>query len=114
MKFVHIGAPTAQEKTWAGYNAELGVHMTDTAADPFGVEWLKFDANSPMDKAIQTKPHTAFQVDNLDAALEGKKILHPAMSPAPGMRIAFIEHEGLVIELCEMAGSSCGSGGCGG
>ncbi|MCL2005751.1 MAG: hypothetical protein FWG73_06255 [Planctomycetaceae bacterium] len=101
MQFLHYGVPTTREKTWAGYVAELGVHITDPSADPFGIEWLKCDANSPMHEAIRTKPHVAFRVDDLDAAVAGKNILLAPMSPMPGMRIAFIEHEGAVIELCQ-------------
>ena len=102
MQFLHMGVPTTQEKNWSGHIAELGVHVTDPTADPFGIEWLKFDPNSPMDKAIQTKPHGAFQVDDLDAAVKGQKILLAPMSPMSGLRIAFIEHEGAVIELCQI------------
>jgi len=102
MKYLHTGVPTTQEKKWAGHIAELGVHVTDPATDPFGIEWLQFDPGSPMDKAIQTKIHAAFQVDDLDAAIKGYKILLAPMSPMPGLRIAFIEHEGVVIELCQM------------
>ena len=101
MKFLHMGVPTTQEKNWTGHIAELGVHVTDPAADPFGIEWLKFDPNSCMDKAIQTKAHGAFQVDDLDAAVAGKTILLPPMA-MPGLRIAFIEHEGVVIELSQV------------
>ena len=102
MKFLHTGVPTTQEKNWSGHIAELGVHVTDPAADPYGIEWLKFDPDSCMHKAIQTKIHAAFQVDNLDAAVAGKTILLAPMSPMPGLRIAFIEHEGVVIELSQV------------
>jgi len=102
MKYLHFGVPTTQEKNWMGHIAELGVHVTDPAADPFGIEWLKFDPDSPMHKAIQTKPHAAFQVDDLDAAVAGKTILLAPMSPMPGLRIAFIEHEGAIIELSQV------------
>ena len=102
MQYLHYGVPTTQEKTWAGHVAELGVHTTDPTADPYGIEWLKFDADSPMHEAIRTKTHAAFQVDDLDAAVAGKTILLAPMSPMPGLRIAFIEHDGAVIELCQM------------
>jgi len=102
MKYLHAGAPTTQERNWVGHIAELGVRVTDPTADPYGIEWLKFDSDSPMDKAIQTKPHVAFQVDDLDAAVAGKTILLAPMTPMPGLRIAFIDYEGVVIELCQM------------
>ena len=102
MKYLHTGIPTAEEKNWAGYVAPLGVHITSPDADPLGIEWLKFDADSSMHKDIQTKPHMAFQVDDLDAAVAGKTILHAPMSPMEGLRIAFIEQDGAVFELCQM------------
>jgi hypothetical protein len=102
MQYLHFGVPTTQEKNWAGHIDALGVSVTDSSADPFGIEWLKFDANSPMHKDIQTKAHSAYQVDDLDAAIKGKTILLAPMSPNPNLRIAFIDHEGAVIELCQV------------
>jgi len=102
MKYLHTGLPTTEEKKWAGYVDVLGVHITSPDDDPLGIEWLKFDSDSPMHKTIQTKPHMAFQVDDLDAAVTGKTILHAPMSPMPGMRIAFIEQDGAVFELCQL------------
>ncbi|MDR2441557.1 MAG: hypothetical protein LBE12_19520 [Planctomycetaceae bacterium] len=101
MQYLHFGVPTTQEKNWSGYIADLGVHVTDPGADIFGIEWLKFDADSPMHELIKTKSHTAFAVDDLDAALAGKEIILPPYSPAPGFRIAFIDYEGAIIELSE-------------
>jgi hypothetical protein len=104
MEYKHFGVPTTQERNWAGYIAELGVHVTDPSADPYGIEWLKFDAGSPMHKKIQTVPHAAFQVDDIDAAVAGKTILLAPMSPMPGLRIAFIDSDGAVIELSQVTG----------
>jgi len=102
MKYLHTGIPTTEEKNWAGYVDALGVHITSPDTDPLGIEWLKFNANSPMHKDIQTKPHMAFQVDDLDAAVAGRTVLHAPMSPMDGLRIAFIDYEGAIIELCQM------------
>ena len=101
MKYLHFGVPTTQEKSWAGHVADLGVHVTDPAADPYGIEWLKFDPTSPMHEAVRTRPHVAFQVEDIEAAVAGKTILLAPMSPMPGLTIAFIEHDGAVIELCQ-------------
>lgn len=116
MEFLHFGIPTKDAKKWAGEIADLKVHFSDPASDAFGIEWLKFDAGSPMHEKIQTQSHVAFMVDNLEAAIRGKTILCSPFSPAPGFRFAFIEHEGAVIELCESkpaktCGCSCGCGG---
>ena len=102
MQYTHTGVPTTQEKKWAGYVAALGVHYTDPKDDPYGIEWLKFDADSPIDKTIRTQTHAAFLVDDLNAALAGKKVLLTPMSPLPGLMIAYIDHEGAVIELSQV------------
>ncbi|MDR2345154.1 MAG: hypothetical protein LBE18_03730 [Planctomycetaceae bacterium] len=101
MKYLHFGVPTTQEKKWIGYISELGVHVTDPTTDPYGIEWLKFDENSPMHELIKTKPHAAFAVDDLDAALVDKTILLQPFSPMPGVRIAFINNDGAIIEISE-------------
>ena len=106
MRYVHTGMPTTEEKNWSGYVAELGVHFVDPSTEPFKIEWLKFDADSPMDKAIQTKPHVAYQVDDLntavaDAAAQGKKVLLAPMSPLPGLLLAYIDHDGVIVELSQ-------------
>jgi len=102
MKYLHTGIPTTEEKNWAGHVAVLGVKITSPDADPLGIEWLKFDHDSPMHKAIQTKPHMAFQVDDLMPPSPEERFCTLPMSPMDGMRIAFIDYEGAVIELCQL------------
>ena len=111
MQYLHFGIPTQDEKNWAGRLPDMKVHYSDPTADPYGIEWLKFDADSPMHELIRTKPHVAFAVNDLDAALVGKKVIQPPYSPAPGFRFAFIDHEGVAIELTETKPvKSCGCG----
>jgi len=109
MRYSHVGVPTTQEKNWAGYVKELGVHFVDPSTEPFKIEWLKFDADSPMDKAIQTNLHVAYQVDDIEAAVadavaKGKKVLMAPMSPLPGLLLAYIDHEGVVVEFSQLVG----------
>jgi len=102
MKYTHTGVPTTNEKNWDGYVAALGVHFTDPTKDPYGIEWLKFDSNSPAHPLVRTLPHVAYQVDDLEAALKGKKVILAPMSPLPGLMIAYIDHEGAIVELCQV------------
>ncbi|MDR1484840.1 MAG: hypothetical protein LBT09_08465 [Planctomycetaceae bacterium] len=101
MKYLHFGVPTTNEKEWVAYIDELGVRVTEPASDPFGIEWLRFDVDSPMHELIKTRPHVAFIVDDLDAALLGKTVLLPPFNTGPGSRIAFIDNDGAIIELAE-------------
>lgn len=101
MQFLHFGVPTTEKKPNTVFIEGLGVHVTDPSADPFQIEWLRFEPNSPMHEAVKTKSHVAYKVDDLDAVLKDKKIICDVFSPAPGKRLAFIDFNGAVIELFE-------------
>lgn len=113
MKFDHIGIPTTEEKNWANFVEGGKVHVSDPTADPYGVEWLKFESGSPMPELIQTRTHIAFEVENLDAALKNAKVIVEPFDAMEGVRCAFIDHEGLPVELIQKAKKSCCCG-CGG
>ncbi len=101
MKFDHIGVPTKTEHEWSAYLEASKLHVSDYSKDPFRVEWLKFEAGSPMPKELQENTHVAFEVDDLDAELAGKDILIEPFVPMPGVRCAFILHHGLPVELVQ-------------
>jgi hypothetical protein len=44
----------------------------------------------------------AFEVDDLEAALEGQAILVPPNSPSPGVLVAMIEVRGAPVELMQI------------
>jgi len=46
-------------------------------------------------------PHIAFEVDNLDTALIGKKLLSDISFPSDGVRVAMIIDDGAPVELIE-------------
>jgi hypothetical protein len=46
--------------------------------------------------------HVAFQVDDLEEELEGHEILIPPNSPSPGIRVAFVVHNGAPVEFLEI------------
>jgi len=56
-----------------------------------------------MDILIQTVPHLAFEVADLDYELATRnfKILTEPNPPSEGVRVAMIEHNGAPIELIE-------------
>jgi hypothetical protein len=48
---------------------------------------------------VKTIPHVAFEVDDLEAALEGKTVLIEPNSPSEGVSVAFIVENGAPIEF---------------
>ncbi len=70
---------------------------------------MRFEAASPVSKLVQTVPHVAFEVDDIDEALEGKQLLSPPGPPSPGVRVAMILDDGCPIELIEFTGKKRGT-----
>lgn len=67
----------------------------------FGVEWMRFEKESPLPELVKSIPHVAFKVDDLNAELEGKEILIEPNSPSKGVRVAFIIENGAPVEFIE-------------
>lgn len=78
------------------------IHYTDFNNDEFNIEWVKFDADSPMPEMMQKLPHVAYLVENMEEALENREILVDTFSPGEGVRVAFIVHNGSPVEFMEI------------
>lgn len=102
-KYHHLGIPTSEKKPNERYLPQFKFYISGFSTSPFGVEWMRFEPDSPMDPLIQTVSHLAFEVANLDDELQKRnfKILAPPNLPMEGVRVAMIEHNGAPIELIE-------------
>ena len=81
------------------------MHVSGFETSPFGVEWMRFEPGSPISELIRTVPHVAFEVDDLEAALEGKELIGEPLSPMAGVTVAMIVHNGMPVELLEFSDS---------
>ena len=68
-------------------------------AASLSIEWMRYSEDSPLHPAIKSLPHVAFEVDDLDAALEGQEVIYPPGSPSDGVRAAMILVDGAPVEL---------------
>jgi len=98
-----MGIPTAERREGEVYLEHLGFHCTDHRDNPFGIQWMRFDEDCPLPKLVREMPHLAFEVDDLDAALRGRKVIIEPNSPSPGVRVAFVVCGGAPVELLELA-----------
>lgn len=98
-RYHHIGIPTKAPRPDEQHLAAFGVCVSGFSTSPFGIEWMRYSDDSPLHPAIKTLPHVAFEVDDLDAALEGQEIIHPPGSPSGGVRAAMILVDGAPVEL---------------
>jgi hypothetical protein len=101
MKYHHVGIPTDIPRPNEAYHPSFGLYTSGFETSPFGVEWMRFEETSPLPELVKTVPHVAFEVDHLDGAVEGEEILIPPNSPSPGVRVAFIVHNGAPVEFLE-------------
>ena len=102
-RYHHIGVPTDIPRHDEKYIPEYKMYVSGFSSSPYGVEWMRFEPDSPLPEIIRTLPHIAFEVDDLDAALQGREIIFPPGSPSDGVRSAMILHNGAPVELITFA-----------
>ena len=102
-KFHHLGIPTNVKMPGEKYIPHLKISVSGFSTSPFGVEWMRFDADSEFDELIKSIPHLAFEVTNLENEIVSRNlnVLTKVNSPAEGIKVAMIEHNGAPVELIE-------------
>jgi len=101
MRFHHIGIPTNEIKPNEKYLEHLKFYVSGFDTSEFGIEWMRFEGGCTISEIIQKIPHVAFEVDNLDSAIQGKQILGEVCSPSKGVKTAMIIENGAPIEFIE-------------
>ena len=100
-RYHHIGIPTKTQRPGEQYLAAFKMYVSGFESSPYGIQWMRFDADSCLPEMVKFVPHVAFEVDNLEAALRGKEILVPPNCPSAGVKVAMIIDNGAPVELLE-------------
>jgi len=100
-RYHHVGIPTDVPRESEEYLPEFGMHTSGYEASPYGVEWIRFEPGSPLPDLVKRVPHVAFEVDDLQAELEGKEVLIEPNRPSEGITVAFIVDNGAPIEFLQ-------------
>lgn len=102
-KYHHMGIPTTEKKEDETYLPQFKLYVSGFSKSPYGVEWMRYEEGSPIHPLVQTVPHIAFEVEDLDYELAKHKfnVIAPSDPPSEGVRVAMIEHNGAPIELIE-------------
>ena len=103
-KFHHIGLVTDEEKPGEMFFESLKVWGTNPDDDPTNrIEWVRFAADSPLlDTPVAKMPHVSWQVDDLDAELEGKQPVVGPLAVGENIRIAYFYEDGALVEYLEV------------
>jgi hypothetical protein len=100
-RYHHIGIPTDVVREGEVYLENFKVHVVSFEKSPYGVEWLRFEPDSPTCELVRTVPHVAFEVDDLEAEIAGKEVIIPPNSPSEEVTVAFIVDGGAPIEFLQ-------------
>lgn len=102
MKFNHIGIPTTERFDGEIALPDLQMTVSDHQDNPFGIQWQRYWEGAPYPELVKSVPHVAFEVDDLEEALQGQHILIEPNSPSSGVRVAFIQVKGAPVELMQI------------
>ena len=100
-RYHHLGIPTDVPRPGERYLPQFKIYVCGFDTSPYGIEWMRFEPDSPVSELVRSVPHVAFEVDDLDAALEGLEVISPPGSPSEGVRAAMILDNGAPVELIE-------------
>jgi len=100
-RYHHIGIPTDVPRPGELYLARFKMYVSAFETSPCGIQWMRFEPDSPIHALIKSVPHVAFEVDDLAAAIAGKEILTEPNSPSEGVLVAMILDSGAPVELLE-------------
>ncbi|MFZ0452811.1 MAG: hypothetical protein WCE54_00820 [Ignavibacteriaceae bacterium] len=103
MKFHHIGIPTGIKKSNEMYLKKYKFYVSGFETSEYGIEWMRFEEDSPVSELIKTIPHIAFEVEDLNAAVKGKELIGKITSPSDGVRVAMIIENGTPVEFLEFS-----------
>jgi hypothetical protein len=101
MQFDHLGIPTTKKQPHEIWIEASRVWVTDAHLHPFGVEWLRFEPDSPVTGPLHDAPHLGFRVQSREEMNEASKGMKVVIEPFDaGFCIAgFYETDGVMIEL---------------
>jgi virulence-associated protein VagC len=102
MKFDHIGIPTHERFAGEIPLPHLKITVSDHQNNPFGIQWQRYWDDAPYPELVKTVPHVAFEVDDLEVALEGRNVIIEPNSPSDGVVVAFVEVNGAPVELMQI------------
>jgi len=100
-KFNHVGFITEEPKPNEDFVCETRVWVTNPNEHPYKIEWLRFEADSPVKGPVRTQPHIAFQVDDLEQASKNMEVLLKPFDVGFATVGFYQSSDGAVIELME-------------
>ena len=100
-KYHHIGIPTQTPHEGEVHLKKYKVYVTDHETNPYGIQWMRYEPDSPLPEIVKTIPHVAFEVEDLLLEMKNKNVKIEPNSPSEGVLVAFIIESGAPVEFLE-------------
>jgi hypothetical protein len=101
-KYHHLGIPTKTPVQGEKYLEQYKIWHCGYEESDFGIEWMRYEEDCLLPDIVKTIPHVAFEVDDIQAAIRGKKVIIEPNSPSAGIIVAFIEENGAPVEFIQV------------
>lgn len=100
-QFHHLGIPTTEVRDGERYSERFRMYTSETSCELARVQYHRFEPGSPLHPLIQSTPHLAFKVNDLDRAVVDCEIILGPYEPIPGFRVAMVIDGGQPVEFVE-------------
>ena len=101
-RFDHIGVPHKMEREGEVWIDGMKLWLINPDETPFRYEYLRFREDTWFAEEVQTQIHIAVEVDKIADVLPlCEKILHEKIVVNENLTIAFVIHDGVLLELME-------------
>lgn len=99
--FHHMGIPTTEVKSDERYSEKFKMYTTDSISEQYRIQFHRYEVGCPLHPLIQTMPHIAYKVSNIDEAIKGEEVILAKYEPFAGYKVAMIAKSGVPIEFIE-------------
>lgn len=101
IKYHHIGVVVNDPIEGEQYLKDYKLYHYGYENSKYGIEYMRYEKDCPLPEIVKTKTHIAFEVDDVYDYIKDKKVIIEPNSPSEGNIVAFIEEEGMPIEIIQ-------------
>ena len=89
-RYNHVGIPTTKKLKNEKYLADYDVYTAGYEENEFNIEWMRYGEKCTVPDIVKQLPHVAFEVDDINEAIEGHEVIIEPNSPSEGVIVAFV------------------------
>lgn len=101
LKYHHLGIPTNVVRPNEEFLKDYNIYVSGYETSEYKIEWMRFLPDCKLPEIVKTIPHVAFEVEDLNSAIENKNVIIQPNMPSENYIVAFIEENGAPIEFIQ-------------